>query len=52
MSDKVLRLFNSDAEEDGFDCFSAQEGDEEGDFLVGSCLFFLPAVLQALLEEK
>jgi len=43
VSDEVLRLFNSDTEEDDFDGFSAQEGDEEGDqllFLVGCCLFF------------
>ena len=43
VSDEVLRLFNSDTEEDGFDGFSAQEEDEEGDqrlFLVGYCLFF------------
>ena len=56
-SDKVLRLFNSDTEEDDFDGFSAQEEDEEGDqwhFLVGYCfsVFFLPAVLQALFGKK
>ena len=31
VSDEVLRLFNSDTEEDDFDGFSAQEEDEEGD---------------------
>jgi len=31
VSDKVLRLFNSDTEEDDFDGFSAQEEDKEGD---------------------
>jgi len=44
VNDEVLRLFNSDTEEDDFDGFSAQEEDEEGDqwlFLVGYCLFFL-----------
>jgi len=30
-SDEVLRLFTSDNEEDDFDGFSAQEGDEEDD---------------------
>ena len=31
MSDEVLRLFNSDSEEDDFDGFSAQEEDEDSD---------------------
>ena len=31
LSDEVLRLFHSDAEEDDFDGFSVQEEDEEGD---------------------
>ena len=30
-SDEVLRLSNSDTEENDFDGFSAQEEDEEGD---------------------
>ena len=30
VSEEVLRLFNSDTEEDDFDGFSAQEEDEEG----------------------
>jgi len=31
VSEDVLRLFNSDTEEDDFDGFSAQEEDEKGD---------------------
>lgn len=31
VSDKILRMFNSDTEVEGFDGFSAQEEDEEGD---------------------
>ncbi|CAI9716323.1 pogo transposable element with KRAB domain [Octopus vulgaris] len=31
VSDEIMRLFNSDTEEEDFDGFSAQEEDEEGD---------------------
>ena len=55
VSDEVLRLFNSDTEEDDFDGFSAEEEDEEGDqwlFLVGYCLFFFTSVVTGTVWEK
>ena len=55
VSDEVLRLFNSDTEEDYFDGFSAQEEDEEGDqwlFLVATVFFFFTSRVTGTVRKK